>query len=667
MLAPTQKLFCEGKQLVVDLYGQAEFFYEGTPLEGGKLEVLGKLRWRETTVDLDKCQAVVPGKPHWFVCGLVLKMIGTSLSWKRLKELKQSPLRLEGGVKQTFLDALDPDDPEEPKLVVKGGAIEEAFQEASPCPLLILKDRWGACADLWMDYGHGQHIAIHDPRPVIKDEKGNILFKRQEKTEANWEKDLLETDFIKKNVGTSHYYCPVNLVPKSLTFLLEIGWHVQDWQGKQVIKQTGLSLQFDELKQTIAVKGHLNYEDHQADVSSILGAFNRREHFIQLSQHAVGLLPPNETSHALRELAEESELAGAERVIKKNRLGVLEPLWQFATSSRPLEDLKNKLHGFKGIQEAPPSPAFQGQLRPYQQEGVNWLAFLSDYGFHGILADEMGLGKTVQILAFLSQLHPENCHLIVMPTSLLFNWRNEIRQFLPSASCIIHQGAQRAKTAEELQRFGIILTSYTTLRLDLPLFQTLSYDTLILDEAQTIKNANTQIAQAVCQLNAHLRICVTGTPVENRMQELWSHFRFLMPDLFGTEEEFEAEIQAGESDRRYLDRIRKKIAPFILRRRKEEVLTDLPARIDQVVWIEMAEEQRRHYDQLLAGFKSGLLKKVETEGVGKCRMEILEALLRLRQICCHPLLVSSLSEESSSQCKIRRPARRFGNHLRRRT
>jgi SNF2 family DNA or RNA helicase len=331
--------------------------------------------------------------------------------------------------------------------------------------------------------------------------------------------------------------------------------------------------------------------------------------------------------------------------VKKTQIGALEPLWKYATSSESLCDLKNKLQSFSGIQEALPSNAFQGKLRPYQQQGVNWLAFLYEYGFHGILADEMGLGKTIQILAFLSQLPVKGPHLIILPTSLLFNWRNEIRNFLPLTKCTIHQGGERAKTREDLQNADIILTSYTTLRLDLPLLLTLSYSCVILDEAQMIKNAHTQTAQAVCQLTAQLRLCLTGTPVENHLQELWSHFHFLMPDLFGSQERFEADIQAAQADRRYLERIKRKVAPFLLRRRKQDVATDLPPRIDQVVWIEMPEEQRVLYDQLLAGFKSGLLKKVEAEGIGKHRLEVLEALLRLRQVCCHPLLVSSLFEQ----------------------
>ena len=263
---------------------------------------------------------------------------------------------------------------------------------------------------------------------------------------------------------------------------------------------------------------------------------------------------------------------------------------------------------------------------------------MNEYGLHGILADDMGLGKTVQVLAMLSRLQTTLPHLIVVPTSLLFNWKNEIETFLPGIVPSIHQGPKRAKSLKELSSFPIILTSYATLRSDLLLFQELSFHSVILDEAQMIKNAHTQTAQAVFSLSARFRLSITGTPVENHLNELWSHFHFLIPDLFRDEKQFEADLIAGQSDSRYLQRIKKKIAPFILRRKKEEVAKDLPERIDQVVWVEMGEEQRRCYEQYLAGIKGRLLKKIELEGASKHRIEIFEAILRLRQICCHPLI-----------------------------
>ena len=645
LLAPTQKLFFKGKQLAIDLFGQVEFYYDAVSSKPGRLESTGCLRWRDKTIALSECEAIGPGKPHWFVHGISLKMIKTDISWKKLLEARQGPLIFEGTAKQIFLEDFDPEDPDTPQLVIKEGSLEEASQSAIPYPLLVLNDRWGAFADLWMDYGNGQRIAFNDPRPLIKDAQGRLLIKRQLEAEAGWEKDLLETDFIKKAVGSSHYYCPMDRVAKSLTFLLEVGWRIQDWQERQVIKQSGLELKFEDFPQAIAIKGHLRYETHQAEVGKVLGAFNRRELFIQLSPHAVGLLPADANQQTLKDLAEESEFVGDEARIKKTHFGALGSLWEHAVDTESLSEslkaLKEQWQSFSKIREALPSPAFQGQLRPYQQQGLNWLAFLEEYGFHGILADEMGLGKTVQVLALLSRISCELPHLIVMPTSLLFNWRNEIHQFLPSFTCLIHQGPKRATRSEDLLKAQVILTSYTTLRLDLELLRNLAYSCVILDEAQMIKNPTTQIAQAVCQLNARMRLSVTGTPIENHMEEIWSHFHFLIPNLFGSQENFAADLLAAQADRRYLDRIKRKITPFLLRRRKQDVAKDLPPRIDQTVWIEMHEEQRIFYDQLLLSFKSGLLKKVEMEGIRRHRMEVLEAILRLRQACCHPLLLSS--------------------------
>ena len=652
-LNTTQQLFCQGKQLVIDLFGKTEFYYEGTSLKTGQLEIQGALRWNETTLSLQECTVVGAGKPHhWFVRGVILKFIKTAINWKELQELIIAPRLLEGGKKQTFLEELDPEDCDSPTLVMKEGSLEEASEGTSPFPILKLTDRWGACADLWMDYGQGGLIASHDPRSIIKDKKGALLFKRQFEAENQWEKDLLETDYIKKIVGTSHYYCPLNCVAKSLSFLLDIGWRVEDLLNRQLIKQTGVHILLEENRKMITVKGHLSYGAHETDVSTVLGAFNRREHFVQLSSDRIGLLSLEGVEQTLHDIAQEGEWIGGEMQIKKSRFGALAPLWEHAKSSPSLETLKDKWEHFTSIQEALPSSEFKGTLRPYQQQGVNWMAFLQEYGFHGILGDEMGLGKTVQVIAFLSRQpfnkESQRAHLIVMPTSLLFNWRNEIQQFLPGRSCYTHHGSGRTKSLEQLQKEDIILTSYATLRLDLTLFQSLQYECLILDEAQMIKNGKTQTAQAVCQLDANLRLSLTGTPVENHLLELWSHFHFLIPDLFGSQEQFEADLLAAQSDRRYLERIKKKSAPFLLRRKKEEVATDLPPKLEQVVWIEMAEEQRAVYEKFLAQCKSGLLKKVESEGVGKHRMEILEAILRLRQICCHPLLVSSLLEEEVS-------------------
>lgn len=648
ILAMTRKLYFNDKALILDFMGRVDFYYEIFTREGQQIEISPHLKWRDTDIEVGKCDCIGPGKPVWFVKGIVLKGISTTLSWKELLRAYQThPWLLEGPQKAAFLEEIDQEDEGSPQMVLNGTTTGEIYQQALPNPVLILKDRTGAFADLWMDYGPGLGIALQDTQAALKNK-----MKRQFEAEKNLEKDLLETDFIKKSVGSSHYYCPLDKVAKSLTFLLEIGWSLQDWQGRKVVKQESVDLNIEDLPSSLSVKGKVVYQEFEADASLVLGAFNRRERFIQLNNETVGLLPELNTKNPFQELMEEGEIVGQEIRVKKNHFGSLSSLFQNAHIPPSLTSLKEKWDSFTGIQKAEPGPSFIGTLRPYQQEGLNWLAFLKEFGFHGILADEMGLGKTVQVLAFLSTLSPSARHLIVVPTSLLFNWKNEIHRFLPAFSCLVHQGPQRSKNVEELKKHAIIITSYTTLRLDLSLFQEDSFYSVILDEAQMIKNAQTQSSRAVCSLSSQLRLCLTGTPIENHLGELWSHFHFLIPDLFGSEESFSADIQAASSDKRYLERIKKKIAPFILRRRKQEVAKDLPPRIDQTVWIEMSEAQRELYDQFLAKFKGGLLKKVELEGMGKHRLEILEAILRLRQLCCHPLLVSSIIEESAESAKF---------------
>jgi len=240
----------------------------------------------------------------------------------------------------------------------------------------------------------------------------------------------------------------------------------------------------------------------------------------------------------------------------------------------------------------------------------------------------MGLGKTVQVLAWLSHLEPEDPVLIVAPTSLLFNWKREIVKFLPDAK-------------------GIVLASYTQVRLHS--YEETHWRALICDEAQAIKNAATKTAQALCRLKAETRLSITGTPVENHLVELWNHFHFLMPDLLGSSATFEAAVKAAESDSHDLQRIKKQVRPFILRRRKEEVALELPPRQDQEILVEMTPAQRTFYEQFLAQARHGLLQKVSLYGAQKHRMEILETLLRLRQICCHPWLVDTQGPNESGK------------------
>lgn len=629
LLSTTNRVYFQQTRLVIDIYGRTNFHFLVDHTPEGKLAISGQIKTATKQFNIRDCDFLCGGPPHFFIKGISLQFIGPEVSWNLLKQAYNTPetLHLLDIQEELFNDDIKCD-------IVFTGNAQEIFKHTSqPKPVLMLRDRMGAFADLWMDYGNDQLISMN-AAPTKRT-------RRDRKSELGWEKDLLESDFTKKTMATSNYYCPLDKISKSLLFLLELGWKVIDIKGNQVVHQGKAELDLTTQDQSILVRGKIKYGTFSANLSDVVGSFNRRERFVELGSGVVGLLPQQWSQTGLNGI-EDGELVTDGVKIKSNRLGTLSDIWDSTTQinmDEKLSSLKTRLQSFQGIAVAKPGSEFCGELRPYQQEGLNWLAFLYEFGFHGILADDMGLGKTVQVLAFLSHIEISGPILVVMPTSLIFNWQREIERFFPTMPVYKHHGPDRNKG--NLPSNGIILTSYTTLRIDLPLFIKTHFQCIILDEAQAIKNPHTQSAQAAFALNGRFRLSITGTPIENNLNEMWSHFRFLMPDLLGDEKNFLAEMQSAASDPRYLQRIKKKIRPFILRRTKNEVAKDLPERIEQVVWVEMSPSQRKIYEDFLAGVKGNLFKKVSVEGVAKHRMEIFEAILRLRQICCHPLLVSS--------------------------
>jgi len=294
----------------------------------------------------------------------------------------------------------------------------------------------------------------------------------------------------------------------------------------------------------------------------------------------------------------------------------------------------------------PPLGELESVLRPYQKHGVAWLHFLRENGFGGILADEMGLGKTLQTLAFLSTLRIADCglriethrpHLIVCPTSLVFNWVAEAKRFTPELKVLALQGPDRHERFDQIAASDIVLTSYALIRRDAERYRGLEFDTLVLDEAQHIKNRQTQNAQAVKAMAARRRIVLTGTPMENSVLDLWSIFDFLMPGYLGTAQDFRERYElpiAREKDAAAQTRLGRRLRPFLLRRLKKEVAADLPARLEQVSFCELTVEQRGVYQQVLEASRKGMLEAAGAPGAAKSRMLVLSALLRLRQVCC---------------------------------
>lgn len=308
-----------------------------------------------------------------------------------------------------------------------------------------------------------------------------------------------------------------------------------------------------------------------------------------------------------------------------------------------LRELGRKLKDFQGIAEIPAPQGLQVQLRDYQQKGLNWLQFLREYGFGGILADDMGLGKTVQTLAHL--LVEKNAGrlkkpvLIVAPTSLMSNWRREAEHFAPDLKVLVLQGAERKQRFSEIGAHDVVLTTYPLLPRDEAELRAQSYHYLILDEAQVVKNPKAQAAKVVRRIEAGHRLCLTGTPMENHLGELWAQFDFLMPGFLGDSAAFKKQYRTpieihGEYQLR--DRLAKRLAPFMLRRTKQDVVDELPGKTEIIRSVALHVKQAALYESIRISMEKKVRDAIVAKGLARSHITILDALLKLRQTCCDP-------------------------------
>ncbi|MFC3811212.1 DEAD/DEAH box helicase [Lacihabitans lacunae] len=319
--------------------------------------------------------------------------------------------------------------------------------------------------------------------------------------------------------------------------------------------------------------------------------------------------------------------------------------------SRKLQTLKN----FEEIAEVELPKHFKGELRPYQKAGYDWLHFLRDFKFGGCLADDMGLGKTVTTLAFLQKIKeekPDAPSLLVMPTSLIYNWQKEAQRFTPLMRVLIHFGGNRAKSTEFFGAYDLIICSYGVLRLDIDFIKNFRFNYAILDESQAIKNSTSIIFKSVMKLNTQNRLILTGTPLENSTTDLWSQMSFVNPGLLGSASYFKNQFQnqiEKQKDEAVLHKLFAKIKPFMLRRHKSQVAKDLPEKIEAVQYCQMTDEQERIYEETKSYVRNQLLNEVGKEGIKKSNIMVLQGLNKLRQLANNPLMIDENYEGGSGK------------------
>lgn len=326
-----------------------------------------------------------------------------------------------------------------------------------------------------------------------------------------------------------------------------------------------------------------------------------------------------------------------------------------------LHELTHKLHHFSGIKNVAAPEGLRAEMRDYQLTGFQWMQFLAEHSLHGILADDMGLGKTLQTIAHIlleknSGRSAAKPALVVAPTSVVSNWRAEIVKFAPSLRTLNLTGASRSKSYTSIPYADVVLTSFALLQRDVKKLAAYEFHIVVLDEAQYIKNPRAKVSQAACEVRARHRLCLSGTPIENHLGELWSLMRFLMPGFLGTEKNFTAKYRTAiekNEDSALLSALKRRVAPLILRRTKDQVAKELPPKTELLHFIELHSDQKDLYETIRATMNKRVREAIAARGMEHTQILFLDALLKLRQICCAPaLLPSDLSRGVLASAKL---------------
>ncbi len=416
-------------------------------------------------------------------------------------------------------------------------------------------------------------------------------------------------------------------------------------RGKPVLRlQVSTHQDWLELKYRIELNGEL------LPVNDFFSQIRQGKKYIKLTDGSNVYLDEENLSRFRQALALlEGDSVSGERRFHLAAMPVVEDLLQMVDEveqDATFRKWRANYREMKQIQTVPVSRSFTGKLRDYQQAGLNWLYFLHRMHIGGILADDMGLGKTVQVIALLDKLREENQltepALVVVPVTVLFNWENEIHRFAPKLRVLRYQGqkAEREKLQKKFSEYHVVVLSYGIVLQDQEVLQKQKWSYLILDESQKIKNPATKTYQAVLRFQVPHRLCLTGTPVENSVMDLWAQLNFLNPGMLGSFRKFEARFGSNNGNEEENQKLlRKLVYPFILRRSKEDVVKELPDRTEIVQVVEMTDKQREIYEQGLEYYRREVLEQVHREGIQKARMKILEALTYLRQVACHPAIL----------------------------
>ena len=418
-------------------------------------------------------------------------------------------------------------------------------------------------------------------------------------------------------------------------------------------------------------KVEIEFGEQRVGIGDIKKALASKQSFVQLGDGTLGILP-DEWLKRYSLLFKVGDGKSDKLRLSRYHMSVIDELYENrdeAEISFALDEKFEKLRAYKTIPEIAVPETLQAVLRPYQIAGFQWLNYLNEVGWGGILADDMGLGKTVQALTMMEYYKRTNGSLkaiVICPTTLIYNWQNEVKKFTPELTFHIHHGNARSRSHEELTKHNIIITTYGTLRSDINVFMQVLFDYVVLDESQAIKNPASKVTKAASLLTAKNRVCMSGTPLQNNTFDIFAQMNFLNPGLLGNMEFFRNEFATpidkfGEPEQK--EHLRKLLYPFILRRTKEQVAKDLPDKTETILFCEMESEQRSIYESFRNSYRDKILGTIDQQGIDKSQLTILQGLMKLRQICDSPAILNEEDKYPNHSIKLDELTREISENI----
>jgi superfamily II DNA or RNA helicase len=621
---------------------------------------------------------LVSNQPAWLLLDSVLYHFEQQMEGKKLQPfLNKRYITIPKSTEQAYFEKFVA--PLIEKYHVYGEGFEITTEKHVPIPVLKIIFVEQGISQIQVCFKYGDHrFAMGDGQKVtvrVKKEEENYTFIRI-KRDVDWEKSTF-SELLKmglKKTGSLFYnlelspaedvdpaYGVINWANEHIAELQEKGFEIEQESGE---------------KKFLFATNHIDFEIKEEndwfDINAIVYFGIFPVPFIALKQHilhkkrefplpdgSIAIIPEKWFSQygSLFNFSNNSKSLK----LNKHHIGLINDLSEDGIAHVTLTRKLERLNDFDHIADTPMPLHFKGNLRSYQLAGYNWFGFLREYNFGGCLADDMGLGKTIQTLAMLQKIKEEDLEnstkstsLIIMPTSLIYNWLNEAKKFTPQLRILAHTGGSRIKEVNHFIDYDIIITTYGITRIDTDIINNFYFNYIILDESQNIKNPSSKSFKAVRSLKSRHRLILSGTPVENSVGDLWTQLTFLNPGLLGTQSFFNEEyVQAIEKkkDEEKARKLQSIIKPFVLRRTKEQVADELPPKTEQIFYCDMTEDQAAYYEKTKSAYRNDLLSSMDDGTYRKKHVQLLQGLTALRQLANHPYMIDEDYESDSGKFK----------------